>query len=189
MMPPGVYPGVAASVAFAPMLAFVKRSKSALDAIFDEADPKPSFTDAEHLLVEMLARWKRRYRLIEVGGDPYLLRLYLMHWKRDLLPGVFLHCFLRGDNDRDLHNHPWKWALSVILTGGYVEERRDDAGEVHRRTVRPGAVNLIRANDFHRVELLDDRCWTLFIAGPRLQQWGFWNRDTGAFTPAEDSAQ
>ena len=33
--------------------------------------------------------------------------------------------------------------------------------------------NIIKANTFHRVELLTPEVWTLFIHGPRVQPWGF----------------
>jgi len=141
------------------------------------------------------------------GGSPYLSRYYLkgrpymadgssptdeMGELREgvIVPpgiGVYLHKFHRGDDDRALHNHPWMWARSLILVGGYVEERRvsfpwDTARyRVARRIVRAGAYNRIDADDFHRVELLEKDCWSLFIAGPKTGSWGFWDRVTNEF--------
>lgn len=122
--------------------------------------------------------------------------------------GVVLHHFKSSDADHELHNHPWDWGVALILTGGYREERRwfargrafprdmelPDALRkaleelryvVRRKTYRPGSVNLIWANTFHRVDLLDEKagCWTLFIHGKRIQNWGFWNRYTDTFMP------
>lgn len=97
--------------------------------------------------------------------------------------GLYLHRFHRGDDEQELHNHPWRWAVSLILAGGYVEERRCDGGEVKTRIVRPGRLNVIRSDDFHRVELLDEDAWSLFLVGPKFQGWGFWNRTTGKFWP------
>lgn len=48
-------------------------------------------------------------------------------------------------------------------------------GRVRTRRVRPGMVNFIRANDFHRVGLVGKDSWSLFIAGPRMQSWGFFD--------------
>lgn len=97
--------------------------------------------------------------------------------------GIYLHQFHRGDDDTDLHNHPWRWAVSIILAGGYIEERRTADDHVDVRTVRPGRINIIRASDFHRVELLERDAWSFFIAGPKFSSWGFWNRTTKRFLP------
>lgn len=103
---------------------------------------------------------------------------------------LYLHKFHRGDDDLALHNHPWKWAISFILAGGYKEERRIEEKrmlyKVHRVVysfVEPLSFNFLRGNDFHRVELLEKDAWTLFLVGPRVQGWGFWDRHTGEFWP------
>lgn len=123
-------------------------------------------------------------------GDPYLTRWYL--WPRgprtldDQATGgehpfaIFLHYFHRGDDDRDQHSHPWKKSISLILKGGYVEERGEQI-----REFRPGALNTISSDDFHRVDLLEPEhgCWTLFLAGRNVQSWGFRRRGTGEYVP------
>ncbi len=106
-------------------------------------------------------------------------------WPKSL--GVYLHRFHRGDEDREVHNHPWDWSFSIILVGGYREQRRvlDEFAEADRmwstedRILRPGDVNHIGRHDFHRVELLDGECWTLFVAGPKTASWGFWSQQRG----------
>lgn len=118
-------------------------------------------------------------RTIKVFDDPYLLRVYLSDRVR-------LHYFYIGDDDRSVHNHPWDNSTSVILTGGYREERYDPATKATTfRDLRPGDVNHIAHKDFHRVDLLDEGkgCWTLFITGTRIQDWGFHDRKTGVYTP------
>lgn len=119
--------------------------------------------------------------------------------------GVFLHRFHRSDQDAALHNHPWEWARALILAGGYVEERRvDGPGDrsvrirradsdgitrfcaihgVSRHIRRPGSWVHINADDYHRVDLLEDDSWSLFIAGPKVASWGFWDRHTGETLP------
>jgi len=145
------------------------------------------------------------------GGDPYLSRFYLfggprnfkgafdaageptvdVEWK-ELPFNLYLHKFHRGDDDQALHRHPWRWAVSLILAGGYSEERRVLADRsllpphcyaVERREVRPWTLNFIRGDDFHRVDLLEEDCWSLFLAGPRASSWSFWDRATGEETP------
>lgn len=122
---------------------------------------------------------------ITVGGKPYLTRCYLFGKDR-AWGNVYLHHFHSSDQGEELHNHPWAWGISLVLAGGYSEEYRDDwdgkeGWHVARRTVRPRTLHLIRASDFHRVDLLDGEAWTLFFAGPRTKDWGFWDRRTQRF--------
>jgi hypothetical protein len=128
----------------------------------------------------------RRYHLIpNFDKSPYLLRLKVRGYipppkgeapdpKRYRL-NVYLHRFLSKDQDRDLHNHPWKWSFSIVLWGGYTEEKRNRrTGEVRRRRVWPGMINVLGARDFHRVlELHGRETWTLFFAGGKAAAWGF----------------
>lgn len=103
-------------------------------------------------------------------GNPYLLRWYLIPKNRVF--NVYLHLFNRSDDDRALHDHPW-WNLSFLLQGRYVEYRIL-AGGVNTRTERSaGAIVLRRACVAHRIELYDGPCWTLFLTGPKVRDWGF----------------
>jgi len=96
--------------------------------------------------------------------------------------GLYLHCFHRSDDDGALHNHPWRWAVSLVLKGGYSEERR--VGDmVVRRRVEPWTINFLTHDTFHRVDLVRGDAWTLFLVGPVVQSWGFWDRDTKKYTP------
>jgi hypothetical protein len=143
-----------------------------------------------------------------VGGvdDPYLLRWYLTPWRtwynripedeqnlwhkfvNRCLPNIYLHFFMRDDDDRALHDHPWPW-ISVLLRGSYIEHTIAQGG-IHRRTLREApSIKISGPRRAHRVELLPwflglpdvDRrgvsgsvpCWTLFITGPRVRTWGF----------------
>lgn len=121
------------------------------------------------------------------GRSPYLSRWYLIGnpTREDRPFAIYLHKFHRGDDEPELHNHPWRWAVSLILSGGYVEERRVGSG-VQAHVVLPGTINFIRANDFHRVDLRDQDAWTLFLVGPKIQDWGFWERVSGRYMPWRD---
>lgn len=144
-------------------------------------------------------RWVCGYlpvRVIERSdGAPYLSK-YLVY---ESGPGrdswrVHVHCFHQSDEDWALHNHPWEWAVGWILAGGYREWRRYERPsgarapvyEVGTRAYAPGSVNLILSSTFHRVELLDGECWTLFVSGPIVGTWGFWSRNDDSFTPWRD---
>ncbi len=134
----------------------------------------------------------------ELGREPYLSRWYLLgsptmpdgsspfDGKGDPKPtakwhspfGLYLHRFHQSDtNNGHLHSHPWRWAMSIVLVGGYVEFRRH-GDAVRSRKVTPLALNFIRGTDYHRVELLEDDAWSIFIVGPKVSSWSFWNVKT-----------
>jgi hypothetical protein len=150
----------------------------------------------------------------EVGGkvDPYLRRWFVV--PRNRWFNVYLHQFLRDDDDRALHDHPWFWC-SILLRGGYVEQTIDAGGaHRHRRRYAP-SMKISSPWRAHRVELFpvwwtiddfDAACdahgtpadmakapaWTLFITGPRIRDWGFHCPLQGwipwqRFTAADDS--
>lgn len=107
-----------------------------------------------------------------VGGkeDPYLMRWWVI--PRNRFFNVYLHHFLRSDDDRALHDHPW-WNLSILLKGEYTEHTIA-AGGVHRAVVRrAGQFKFRGAKSAHRIELHNGLCWTLFLTGPTLRTWGF----------------
>jgi hypothetical protein len=68
----------------------------------------------------LIARASRRLPDFVIGGheNPYLLRWWLI--PRNPVFNVYLHKFLRDDDDRALHDHPWLWC-SVLLRGEYIE--------------------------------------------------------------------
>lgn len=108
-------------------------------------------------------------------GEPYLERYHLFR-----LPGgggVYIHRFIDSDPDRGLHDHPWKSAVSLILSGSYKELRL--ARENHKNTVTDrvlssGYLNIINGEDFHRIVLQDDKpVWTLFAHTGKHKNWGF----------------
>lgn len=101
---------------------------------------------------------------------------YLYRWwviPRNKWLNVYLHCFLRSDDDRALHDHEYV-NVSVLLLGRYAEHRIA-AGGVHRRTVRTeGDVCIRLPSTAHRIEVIaDEPCWSLFLTGPRVRRWGF----------------
>lgn len=121
----------------------------------------------------LIERATRRPPDFVIGGAerPYLLRWWLI--PRNPVFNVYLHRFLRSDDDRALHDHPWA-NCSVLLRGAYTEHTIAAGGIEHRQVLQAGAVRLRPSGRFaHRIELHDGPCWTLFITGPRYRQWGF----------------
>jgi hypothetical protein len=109
-------------------------------------------------------------------GLPYLNRYYLAGWSprnRRSGPAVFLHHFVASDANESVHSHPWGWSASLILAGGYREERCDPNGNRQVLEYRPGDVNVLEPDDKHRIDLIGPECWTLFLAGNFQKAWAF----------------
>jgi len=117
-----------------------------------------------------------RCRIIN-GEDqtPYLERYHLI--KLPFNYQVYLHRFVDSDPGRGLHNHPWKSAFALILSGKYEEIRMADMNNnnaLQSRVLRAGYFNWISGSVFHRINLIDNKeVWTLFIHGPTAKSWGF----------------
>lgn len=126
-----------------------------------------------HMLApRLVAMSERRAPDVIVGGaeSPYMRRWWVI--PRNRFFNIYLHHFLRSDDDRALHDHPW-WNLSVLLDGRYVEHTIS-AGGINVRTERKaGDWKFRQAGAAHRIELIEGPCWTVFITGPRLREWGF----------------
>jgi len=142
----------------------------------------------------IIRRITRRAPDFVVGGqdNPYLRRWWVI--PRNPVFNIYLHQFLRDDDDRALHDHPWAWC-SILLRGSYIEHTIA-AGGVHHQQVRISpSIKLSGPRRAHRIELWKDirtqrpaECWTLFITGPKVRTWGFhcprgfvpWQRFTAA---------
>jgi hypothetical protein len=131
-------------------------------------------------------------KIIDDHGIPYLERYYL--WTV-FGTRMYLHRFIGSDPDRGLHNHPWRWAISIVLSGFYWEKTHYGVKKVrwlnglvgdtfHRvilapeyRTIRVKSPIGIAIGLEHTGRLLS--CWTLFMhRAKRAKSWGFL-RDKG----------
>jgi len=104
-------------------------------------------------------------------GEPYLERYHLFR-----LPGgggAYIHRFLASDPDRGLHDHPWRKALGLVLSGGYLEQRLSGDAVVER-ILGPGRMNRLTGDDFHRIVLPGgSQAWTFFMHTGTIKDWGF----------------
>lgn len=189
-----------------------------------------TFTNRIFAYLLMRVATKRKPDFV-VGVDspegPYLLRWYITPWRAwyrnvpedqrtswqrfavrlsRVLPNLYLHCFLRDDDDRALHDHP-SWAVSWILQRGYIEHTIAKGGIHHRQELVPGYIRIMTTRHTHRIELhkavvryptREEQhpipCWTLFLFGPTVREWGFhcpekgwvhWRHFTAAGKPGE----
>lgn len=132
-----------------------------------------------------LARWVlKKARRVQatrqpdfiIGGedDPYLLRWWLI--PRNRWCNAYLHEFIRDDEDRACHCHPWL-SLSLSLNRHMDEiwlDRRFGRVTERRRTVQAGTLLFRRAKFAHRMVVPEPGALTLFITGPTIRTWGFW---------------
>ncbi len=140
-------------------------------------------------MIRALCMWLSRFLpMVKLGdnGD-YLHRFFII---RSKWFNVVLHRFLRSDGDQELHNHMWP-GFSIILVGSYREEKmtsnwNDDAWYSPVRTKVVRWFNVLKKDDFHRVDLLTPDVWTLFFYGPKVRDdWGFIDRNTLKYTGQE----
>lgn len=123
-------------------------------------------------------------RVIESGGKPYLIRVFLEHrYSGRSAQTVYMHRFVSADAERWLHDHPFS-ARSNVLCGGYAEEILTALS--HKRPITklmwrtPGEDFDISGGTFHRIVSVEPNTWTLFRHGPHLAKgWGFleWEHD------------
>lgn len=134
------------------------------------------------------------------GREPYMVRLTLFTLFGFTLK---LHIFLRSDEDRELHDHPWAF-WTWIICGEYWEEVPTSSGKdsidvrraINKRqwSVRRGNIALDAAskNVFlhrkagslgyrpatwaHRVQIINP-CATLVLTYPKGREWGFHTRE------------
>ena len=111
-------------------------------------------------------------RIISDDGQPYLERYHVCSLGKIR---VYLHRFVGSDPDRGLHSHPWSWAMSLVLSGWYFEERFSGTDKPVLRRVK--WLNILLGESFHRVVMpaADAECWTLFIhrQADTGRRWGF----------------
>lgn len=153
-----------------------------------------------------IARVTRRAPDFVIGGAerPYLRRWWVV--PRNRWFNVYLHQFLRSDDDRALHDHPWLFNASIMLRGLY-REHTIAGGGIHQHAERsagsakfrwgpaPHRVELLTVADFVRSQPDNDAplsCWTLFVTGPVVRAWGFHCPERGwvpwqRFTAADDA--
>ena len=110
----------------------------------------------------------RPCRVIPSGVAPYMIRVYLGHWRGWRL---YLHRFVTSDGERWVHDHPFA-GLAVVLSGGYAEEVLPALGAEPRAFLRRW-FNWITARKLHRISSVLPNTWTLFIHGPHRNKWGF----------------
>lgn len=101
-----------------------------------------------------------------VIGENYLKRWWII--PRNPFFNIYYHHFRLSDDDRAMHDHMYL-NFSILLEGEYIEHTI--TGKYHRVA---GDIKFRLPHTLHRIEVPKDKyCWTLFVTGPRIRQWGF----------------
>jgi hypothetical protein len=131
--------------------------------------------------IRWVASWLPCREIYAEDGKLYLERYRVFGWTEGSTwrgPSLYLHRFRLPDQDVAPHNHPWKWARSLILSGGYTEERSHASGMIliddGKRRLSAGSLNRIGAGTFHRITEIHGETWTLFLVAPKSRSWVFW---------------
>lgn len=139
------------------------------------------------MIRELILRWARNRKPdFVIGGHehPYLRRHWLI--PRNRFFNVYVHEFLRSDDDRALHCHPWLFNASWLIEGEYIEHTIAAGGVATAAPRKAGDWKFRWGRAPHRVELRTEEvtgngwsvgyslpCWTVFITGPVVREWGF----------------
>lgn len=94
---------------------------------------------------------------------------YAYRWLLNLgLFSIRLHLWLRSDDKRHMHDHPWSF-VTLVLRGSYV-----DVSPAGRDQLRWGSVRYREATHRHYVEVPATGALTLLVTSAPVRNWGFW---------------
>lgn len=109
--------------------------------------------------------------------EPYMLRWWWL--PRNHYFNIYIHRFLKDDDDEAFHDHPWP-SYSIMCEGDIYEHYKIDIegfGSYNEwRRLKPGDKVYRPAKFAHRIVVLPSAKLplTIFITGPRVREWGFY---------------
>lgn len=109
-------------------------------------------------------------------GDDQIRRWHVL--PRSRWYKVYLHQIMKSDDDRGLHDHPDIFNISFILQNSYIELLGTKGGTIAGKMRYAGQLVFRWGTTAHRIVMpkgdATHCCWSLFIAGPRYRDWGYW---------------
>jgi hypothetical protein len=138
----------------------------------------------EWLIVGKLAKWfPERYRVIPriTDGEPMIRQFKLASW-------AYLQSFRCEDVQDLFHVHRWRRMVSLVLSGGLIEERFPGRYFLHH--FAPHLYTMDSTN-VHRIWAVLPRTWSLFMFfGFRphwgsATGWGYYRRGSTEFVPSD----
>jgi hypothetical protein len=95
--------------------------------------------------------------------------IYCRRWYIETSIGsIRLHHWLKADDDRYFHDHPWSF-ITFVLKGGYTDITPEGNEYMSTRMIK-----FRKAIHRHTVKPDEGGCWTIVISGPKIRKWGFW---------------
>jgi len=101
----------------------------------------------------------------EVIGESYLRRWHLRRMQGSW--NLYLHRYDGSDDDRALHDHPWK-SVSILLWGNLLEETASG-----KKRILPFLPKYRSAEYAHTIHLKSKCAYTLFLTFRKEREWGF----------------
>jgi hypothetical protein len=100
---------------------------------------------------------------------------YMYRWIWNLgLFSIRVHKWIRSDDKRHFHNHPWNF-LTFVIKGSYTDVSLNTSnGEVTWDKLKRFSIRYRPASHMHYVDVPKEGAWTIMITGPKAQKWGFW---------------
>lgn len=138
---------------------------------------QPTVPEPKQKTANFQIRWREPLGLPEC---PYMYRWVLILFGFS----IRVHHWLRSDDKRHMHNHPWNF-VTIVLKGSYTDvskAARPDYPDI-RETLTAGCIKFRRATHAHYVDVPASGAWTLLITGRKKQNWGFRIKDNQFFRP------
>jgi len=101
----------------------------------------------------------------EVIGNAYMSRWHLR--RKQGHHNLYLHRYEGSDDDRALHDHPWR-SIGIVLWGDLHE-----VTEQGEKRLWPFVPKYRSATYAHRLRLKSKFAITLFFTFPKEREWGF----------------
>ena len=106
--------------------------------------------------------------------DEIIEDLYLRRWHslRSTALSLYVHLYVGSDPCAWTHDHPWP-SLSLCLQGILIETAELPGRRKQTSMISRGTLAFRPPRFSHRLDLVSGPAVTLFLAGPRLREWGW----------------
>lgn len=104
---------------------------------------------------------------------------YAYRWTLNLcLFSIRVHQWIRSDDKRFMHDHPWHF-VTLVVRGGYTdvshpEGKHPSTAEPNRDRLTIGSIRFRRATHSHYVEVDKGGAWSVLLCSMPVRDWGFW---------------
>lgn len=114
-------------------------------------------------------RWKEPLGKIEC---PYAYRWVFIFFGY----AIRIHKWLRSDDARYLHDHPW-WFYTFVLKGSYTDVYEDNDGTRKEDHLKRFDFRYRSSSHKHYVKVPKEGCITILFTGKPIRKWGFYIED------------